>query len=688
MRLFDVASILVVSAILSFGFVEPAFAYVDPSVMTYTIQALAGVAVALGAVAGVALRRTRKWLFKVLRIDENAHKDVDAAIYRITPEEAAELDSITPIYTERLAPESDKELGWKSRLGTAFLVALFCGFTIGISAPFELVAGNASNLTYGLKDIWPIMLGATAVGTIVLSLLVSLLRGKAFGVVTLLLCSLGVCMYVQAFFMNEGLILSDNQDIDWIGSFLPIMVVSTIVWLVILIVPQIFARSNPRVARAAVSIISVCMILVQAIGVGSLFLDDGVESGSASPSVVTQKNVLTVSDKSNVIYLIVDHLDERELEKLMETHPDLLDFLPNATIYTNAMETMTPTEFALPYMVTAVLPEVDEDINDSYLRRRYTEGAFLESLQNTGYKVGIYTDALRLYHLSNEQAWESVGRYTENIHPVENQYLNWKGTLKILVRAALFRDLPWILKPPFLYTTSDLNDHMVAHDEGELGIDDQPYVTDDIAFYHKLLDSGLAIDQEDKNGAFRLIHFDGNHWPWTKNENVEEVEHSQDGRDADAIGSLKIVEAYVQELKDLGVYDKSTIIITADHGDWETHGLASDASVPILIVKPSTDGSAQNPPAFSDAPVGHEDLFATILDAMGANGGQFGATLSEIEARYGDDPASRTRETYTAAANEGFTTITDLFLFSVQGDAKDWDSWTYTGTTWHVEDGD
>ena len=38
----------------------PAYAYVDPSVMTYTIQALAAVAVALSAVLGVAFRRTRR----------------------------------------------------------------------------------------------------------------------------------------------------------------------------------------------------------------------------------------------------------------------------------------------------------------------------------------------------------------------------------------------------------------------------------------------------------------------------------------------------------------------------------------------------------------------------------------------------------------------------------------------------
>ena len=59
-----------------------AYAYVDPSVMTYTIQALAGVAVALGAVAGVAFRRTRKVLMKALNIDENAGKEVEGDVHR------------------------------------------------------------------------------------------------------------------------------------------------------------------------------------------------------------------------------------------------------------------------------------------------------------------------------------------------------------------------------------------------------------------------------------------------------------------------------------------------------------------------------------------------------------------------------------------------------------------------------
>lgn len=689
--LFDAASILTISAIVSLGIAEPAFAYVDPSVMTYTIQALAGVAVALGAVAGVALRRTRKWLFRVLKIDENANKRVEDDACQLSPAEAAELDAITPIYTEEASSRVEKKLKWPSRFGIAFLVVLFCGFTLGITAPFELVAGNASNLTYGLMDIWTIMAAATAVGVVALSLVVSLLRGKAFHVVTLFLCCCGVCMYVQALFLNGGLILSDNQAIDWMGTFLPSMVISAIVWLVILIVPQIVTRKNQRSARIAVVAVSLCMILVQAVGVGSLFLNGEEErpADAVGPSFVTQKGIFHVSDKGNVIYLVIDHLDERELEHLLDVRPNLLDFLPNSVVYTNAIETMTPTEFALPYMMTAVLPEVDEDINGSYLCRRYTEGTFLKAMSDAGYKVGVYTDALRLYHLNSTETWESVGRYTENIHPADTQTLslNKKGTLKILAKAALYRDLPWVLKPRFSYTTSDLNNNMVLRDE-DTETDKQLFVCDDIAFYHNLLDTGLSIDESDSKGSFRFIHFDGNHRPWTKNENVEEVEHTEGGRDADAIGAFRIVETYIQGLKDLGVYDKSTIIITADHGDWETHVLPEEVSVPALIVKPATDEGEQHAPTYSDAPVSHEDLFATILAAMGADGSAFGNTLSEIEAQYGDDPASRVRETYMAAANDGYTKIIDLFLFTVQGDAKNWDDWAYTDITWHVEDGD
>ena len=52
--------------------------YIDPSVTTYLIQAVTCVVVAVGAVAGVYWRKTRKKINDKLGIDENKNKEVES----------------------------------------------------------------------------------------------------------------------------------------------------------------------------------------------------------------------------------------------------------------------------------------------------------------------------------------------------------------------------------------------------------------------------------------------------------------------------------------------------------------------------------------------------------------------------------------------------------------------------------
>lgn len=58
----------------------PVHAYVDPSVVTTAVQVIAGVAVVVGAVAGVAWRKAKKKVQEKLGIDENAGKEVEEDI--------------------------------------------------------------------------------------------------------------------------------------------------------------------------------------------------------------------------------------------------------------------------------------------------------------------------------------------------------------------------------------------------------------------------------------------------------------------------------------------------------------------------------------------------------------------------------------------------------------------------------
>jgi len=53
-------------------------AYVDPSVMTYIIQAVAGIAIAVGAGIGVHYRKAKRKVSDKLGIDENRNKEVES----------------------------------------------------------------------------------------------------------------------------------------------------------------------------------------------------------------------------------------------------------------------------------------------------------------------------------------------------------------------------------------------------------------------------------------------------------------------------------------------------------------------------------------------------------------------------------------------------------------------------------
>ena len=55
----------------------PVTLYIDPSVVTYLIQAVAGVVIAVGAAVAIYFRKAKKKVNDKLGIDENKNKEVE-----------------------------------------------------------------------------------------------------------------------------------------------------------------------------------------------------------------------------------------------------------------------------------------------------------------------------------------------------------------------------------------------------------------------------------------------------------------------------------------------------------------------------------------------------------------------------------------------------------------------------------
>ncbi len=63
------------------------FLYIDPSVMTYAIQAIVGVVVAVGAVVTIAWRKAKKKVAQKLNIEEKSVKEVEEEVKLIDDED-------------------------------------------------------------------------------------------------------------------------------------------------------------------------------------------------------------------------------------------------------------------------------------------------------------------------------------------------------------------------------------------------------------------------------------------------------------------------------------------------------------------------------------------------------------------------------------------------------------------------
>lgn len=657
---YDLLAPLLAAAVVVLVAAPQAHAYVDPSVMTYTIQAVAGVAVALSAVLGVALRRTRKILFRVLKIDENANKVVEPVVCAVSPDGAdapsalEEADRLALKDKTRINKGPDaRTLSWPQRFLRALAACGLLVLTVFIAAPLEMVAGSADSLNFGFFNALPIVLFAGAVAILALALLVSFVRGRTFDVVITVIVALGLGCYVQSLFFNGPLPVADGSSLD-LMKFKKITLVSTVVWIALFVGLLLLNAKKKTVCRPLAMIICCCLIIMQGaslVSIGTEQRQPAEENGGKS--VLTSKGLYEVSTRDNVIVFVLDMFDTGTLEQLLQDDPKTLDEFTGFTYFRNSTGSMIPTRFGVPFLLTGQMPQ-DGDTYEGFLDARYERSSFIRDIANQGYDIGLYSDSL----FTN-----TLDPYASNIVTSDNLDMNAPGLLLSLAKMSLYRESPWLLKPLFWFYTDEVNRSSISSNL-------DPYVMDDIAYADRLFSEGLTTNDEEK--SFQFIHLLGAHYPYVMDAEGHAAPQETD-QPTQARGSLKVVAEYLRDLRDLGLYDQATIIITSDHGRWNlTDKPIETPTTPILLVKPSeTAEEASKPLVVSNVPTGHLDYAATVIDAVGGDTDAYGPTVFDIQE--GDRPRY-----YWMTTSNGKEDV-DWLQFEINGDVLDFDNWSLTG---------
>lgn len=81
-------TVLLIAAYLLLFTMPAASAYIDPSATTFLIQAIAGIAIAVGSVAVIFWRRAKKKIKDKVGIDLDKNKETEEAVVMVKAEEA------------------------------------------------------------------------------------------------------------------------------------------------------------------------------------------------------------------------------------------------------------------------------------------------------------------------------------------------------------------------------------------------------------------------------------------------------------------------------------------------------------------------------------------------------------------------------------------------------------------------
>ena len=591
---------------------RPVHAYIDPSVMTYAIQAISGIAIALGTVFSLVYRRIRRKMNlqeqeKTIRETNNfryVNPETGETTYALKNRKGVSEDLF--IRTDTQSEKGDFCL--KDRIYDVILPAFLFVMTLGMFFPSSLFLGNINEFPIDYNLVFPVVLGISAVAFIIVCAVLPLFPKKIYLVLSTLLFACSIGLFVQSAFLNPVFDPFNGQEIEW-SYYTKATVLSVAVWLV-LITGAVWAvlryekklrmvRNIVCIVLGAVEVVSLCVI---AATTTRSFHRNGV---------VTKKDEFVVSSRLNTIVFVIDTLDGQWVEDYVLTDPTDREALKDFTFFSDVVSEGAPTILGMPKMLTGVSYDPRKETVYQYYDRAYKESSMLKDITDVGWRMKLYTD---LQYFSGSDITK-----VDNVVSADNATFVIKDNLRFakqLYKFAGFYTMPMPLKRFFWTGTNVINEEIAALTEyGQYNTENDPF------FYQDMIRSG--VHAKDETCDFILYHLFGAHGPYFMDENAQATDSTNDteGLIRQIRGSMKILREYMQMLKDAGAYDNTMFIITADHGGVDLYQNAA-----VLVKRPQEH---HDEIIVDSRPLTFDNLYATIGRSVRPDRVEYGQTLFE-----------------------------------------------------------
>lgn len=553
----------------------------------------------------------------------------------------------------------------KEKLLMSGLTSLAVSFMFFLFGCIDIYANNMLEFAFTFSDIiGPVLLVFFAVWAALFAFLMIFNKGF-LNIVTAVVFGIIIASYVNNALIGRISFASGNTNEMSFDETIVFFIVYIIVCTLAAIISLLLKNSWKKV----VVFLSVLIIgmngasLVNDIATKKLLSDNDINCDY----VLSNKGLDTVSGGENIVYILFDRFDTKFYDEVLEKYPDYFEDLEGFTLYHGATALYTRTYPSATYMITGEQYMADVAPED-YFDKAYGESQFLKDLKANEYNINIYGE--RYYMYSDAKTLLDIA---DNAEEVTSYSPNKKAIIKYFSNLLIARNFSQLMTMKTYSIACDGVIDTLSDLDCESGL----FTVDDEKYGKYVHENPLTVNNNDKTYTF--IHLHGCHFPYTLDENGEYSEDAD--RVSQTVGAFNIVKEYLNQLKALGVYDNSTIIIAGDHayprGETKEFHIQYQfedwGQTTCLFFKPKNADNKEL--LISEAEVSTANIIPSIVQDRGLQTDyDYGKSLFDIK-----EGESNPRVFYFSMYNVNDRKLC-FSVYEIKGNAHDINNWKKTDT--------
>lgn len=504
------------------------------------------------------------------------------------------------------AEKSNKKYGFVERILLLLPPTIFLIFTFAIYMPSSLFISNIDDFALDYIKIVP-LIALVSVAVLVIVYIIGLIipLKRLFYSYVLLVFSLALGFYIQGNFLNPAFNSLNGKEIAW-SEYKINGIISIIAWILVFVVPQVVYAIKENIMSLIVKWGSLFVTAMQLVSLVVLLLT--THKVVSNDFAVTKNGEFELSSKNNTIMFVVDTLDASWFEDMLLPNEEYKKSLKDFTYFDDAVAGGAPTVLGIPTLLTGKIDMDASRDTSEYYKDAYESSSLFADMQKSNCNVKLFTEFYYLDYCDKNSV--------DNLK-MEQKYVisSRRGFMECLYKFVSFYAMPQFLKQNFWLYSGEFNQYITLEDNTS-----NLYKLDDAQFYQDFKEKGITT-QNDKD-TFVMYHLNGAHSPYVMDENAQAVPSDSIGVDSQIRGIFKIIKEYMDELKAKGIYDSSTIIITADHGGIDLY------SNPAILVKERNANHDEM--VVSDSKITFTNVNNTIASSTLKDSSAYGENVFEV----------------------------------------------------------